>query len=89
MWYVYILRCRDRSLYTGVTNDLPKRIQNHSSGKGARYTRSHTPVKLVYKERCTGRSQALKRENQIKRLSKNQKEALVTHGYLKRIEPQG
>jgi putative endonuclease len=66
MWYVYILFCNDRSLYTGSTTDLKKRVAKHNSGKASKYTRSRLPVKLVYKEKCLTRSGALKRENEIK-----------------------
>lgn len=76
-WCVYILRCRDLSLYTGVTNDLKARLAAHSSGKGAKYTRSRCPVRLVWKSDQPDRSAATKEEWRIKKLSKTQKEALV------------
>ena len=76
-WYVYMLRCRDGSLYTGYTDDVTRRIAVHSSGKGAKYTRSRLPVTLVYQEECADKSAALKREHAIKQLSKLQKEALI------------
>lgn len=75
-WSVYMVRCRDNSLYTGCTNDLPRRIQAHNSGKGAKYTKSRLPVTLVYQEACADKSAALKREIALKRLSKEKKEAL-------------
>jgi putative endonuclease len=76
-WFVYILKCRDNSLYTGITNDPQKRFKEHVSGKGGRYTRSHRPVKIVYLERSSNRSKALKREAQIKRMKRSDKMALI------------
>lgn len=75
--YVYMLRCADGSLYTGWTNDLQKRLQAHQNGRGARYTRSHGPVKLVYSEELAGKSEALKREYAIKQFSHAEKEKLI------------
>lgn len=75
--YVYILRCIDNSLYTGWCKDLDKRVKLHNSGKGAKYTRSHRPCKLVYFEEISDKSEALKREIAIKKLSKQKKEDLV------------
>jgi len=77
-WYLYIVRCSDGSLYTGVTTDIDRRILEHNYGmKAAKYTRSRRPVRLVYEESCKDHSTALKREYQIKRLSKEKKENLV------------
>jgi putative endonuclease len=76
-WSVYILRCRDESLYTGVTNDLDSRVAAHQAGRGARYTASRGPVTMVYSEPAESKSAALKRELQIKRWSKAKKEALI------------
>ena len=75
--YVYILRCKDNSLYTGWCVDLEKRIALHNSGKGAKYTRSKRPCKLVYYEEIDNKSEALKREIAIKKLTKEKKEDLV------------
>ena len=75
--YVYILRCKDESLYTGWCIDLNKRLALHNNGKGAKYTRSKRPCKLVYYEEINNKSEALKREIAIKKLSKAQKEDLV------------
>ena len=69
MNYVYILRCGDGSLYTGWTNDLEKRVKAHSSGRGAKYTRTHLPVELVYSEQLATKEAAMSREWHIKRLS--------------------
>ena len=69
MNYVYILRCGDGSLYTGWTNDLEKRVKAHSSGRGAKYTRTHLPVELVYSEQLDTKEAAMSREWHIKRLS--------------------
>ncbi len=75
--YVYMLRCADNSLYTGWTNDLAKRLAAHNAGKGAKYTKSRMPVKLVYSEEHPDKSAALRREHALKQLTKAQKEALV------------
>ncbi|MDZ4724217.1 MAG: GIY-YIG nuclease family protein [candidate division Zixibacteria bacterium] len=74
---LYILRCRDNSLYTGITTDIDERLRAHNTGKGAKYTRARLPVNLVYTEQCGSRSLALKREWQIKRWNKQKKEAFV------------
>lgn len=79
-YYVYMLRCGDGSLYTGVARDPEKRAAVHSAGRGAKYTRSHLPVTLVYRELCADKSAALRREIGIKRLSKAEKETLVRRG---------
>jgi putative endonuclease len=76
-WVVYILRCRDGSLYTGITNDLTKRLAAHRAGTGARYTRARLPVRLVYREVRATRGSALRREAAIKRLPRAVKLALV------------
>ena len=76
-WLVYLLRCSDGSLYTGITNDLPKRLKAHAAGKASRYTRSRLPVKLAYTEPRRSKSAALKREVAIKRLTRPQKEQLI------------
>ncbi len=76
--YVYILRCSDGSLYTGYTVDLTHRVAVHNSGRGAKYTRSHLPVKLVYHEVLQDKGAALKREAELKKLSHIQKEILIT-----------
>jgi len=77
MYYVYILLCRDGSYYTGSTNDVEKRFKDHLKGRGARYTKSHKPVKIIYEEKFNTKSEALKRETEIKKLSRNKKEALA------------
>ncbi len=79
-WLVYILRCRDGSLYTGITNDLPKRLKAHAAGKASRYTRSRLPVTLAYTEPQPTKSRALKREAAIKRLSRQAKVEMVSAG---------
>ncbi|MDA0264045.1 MAG: GIY-YIG nuclease family protein [Chloroflexi bacterium] len=76
-WTVYILQCADETLYTGITNDLERRIAAHRSGQGARYTKGRGPLDLVYQEHCDDRGQALKRENQIKSLDRKAKLQLV------------
>ena len=76
-WRVYLLRCRDGSLYAGATSDLAARVARHSAGKGARYTRSRLPVRLVYDEPAADRGAALRREAALKRLPRAEKLALV------------
>ena len=76
-WFVYMLRCRDNSVYTGITNNLNKRIEAHMSGNGSKYLRGRLPVKLIYKENFLNRSHASKREIEIKKLQKKEKELLI------------
>ncbi len=76
-WHVYILRCGDGSLYTGVTKNMEGRLKKHQCGKGAAYTRTHLPVDLIYQESKMTRSEALVREAKLKRLPKGKKEELV------------
>lgn len=77
-WKLYILRCGDGSLYTGITTDVQKRLAAHRSGKGAKYTRGRGPLELVYSEECGSHSDALRRELEIKRLTREEKEALIS-----------
>ena len=79
-WFVYILRCADGSLYTGVTTDLTRRCEQHNNGTASRYTRSRRPIKLVYQEPQRSQSLALKREAAIKKLTRRQKLAMVRAG---------
>ena len=76
-WLVYVLRCGDGSLYTGITNDLPKRLVAHAAGKASKYTRSRLPVRLAHTEPVRSKSAALKREAAIKKLSRRRKDLLV------------
>ena len=76
-WFVYILRCSDSSLYTGVATDVDARVAQHNAGRGARYTRGRTPVELVYCERAADKSAALRREIAIKRLKRCDKRRLI------------
>ena len=78
-WLIYILKCVDDSLYCGITNNIEKRLKQHKGEiiGGAKYTRSHWPCKLVYKEKSASRSQALKREAIIKKMSKVEKQTLI------------
>lgn len=75
-WFVYILRCSDGTLYTGISNDLQKRIKRHNIGTGAKYTRSRLPVQLVWSKKLKSESTARKKEGQIKKLSRNEKKKL-------------
>lgn len=79
MNYVYILKCRDDSLYTGWTNNLPKRIQAHNKGKGAKYTKARLPVELVYYEEFEDKIVAMKREYGIKSLTRKEKLSLISN----------
>lgn len=76
-YYVYILKCSDDSFYTGYTVDLEKRLKTHNDGKGAKYTRSRRPVAIIYTEKFETLSEALKREIEIKKLNRTQKEKLI------------
>ena len=77
MWQVYIIKCKDDKLYTGITNNLDRRIAKHNSGRGGRFTRTRKPVSLVYSERVRNRSAALKREAEIRKLDRSEKLDLV------------
>lgn len=77
IWYVYMLRCADDSLYTGITTDPVRRLEQHNSGVGAKYTRCRLPVTMVYQEQVFNRSQALRREIRIKKLSRVDKLKLI------------
>lgn len=77
MWFVYMVRCDDRSLYTGITTDTERRVSEHNAGRGAKYTARRCPVVLVYLEEAESRAAALKREHEIKRLTASGKKALV------------
>lgn len=78
-WYVYMLSCADGSLYTGVTKDLERRVEQHNRGVGARYTRSRLPVEICYHEPVASHGDALRREIALKRLSRREKLVLVRH----------
>jgi putative endonuclease len=82
-YLVYILECSDGSLYTGTTNDLPRRLTEHGAGKGSRYTRSRLPVKLKFAEEAVDRRRALRREWQIKKMSRSQKLLLCSDSPLR------
>lgn len=77
MWYLYILRCGDGTLYRGITTDIQRRLDAHRCGKGAKYTRGRGPLELIYQEECGAHSEALKREAAVKRLSRTEKEQLI------------
>lgn len=76
-WYLYILRCGDGTLYTGITTDVEARLEAHRSGKGAKYTRGRSPLELVYSEKCGTHSDALKREWAVKAMPKEEKWKLI------------
>jgi len=77
MWFVYIIKCEDGSLYTGATNDLKKRFEAHKNGKGAKYTKSHIPEKIVFFEKHSKKIIALRREREIKDLTREEKLELI------------
>jgi len=77
VWYVYILRCLDKSFYTGITNNLERRLKEHNTGNGAKYTKGRKPVTLVYREKHPNQSLARQREAQIKKCGRRKKEKLI------------
>ncbi len=77
MYFVYILKCTDKSLYTGITTDVARRFDEHKEGKGGNYTRSHRVSEVVYTEKCKNRSVAQVREAQIKKMSRSRKLQLI------------
>ena len=82
VWYLYILRCKDDTLYTGITTDVEKRLEVHRSGKGAKYTRGRSPLTLVHRETCGTHSQALKRELAVKAMAREEKQKLIEMGQI-------
>ncbi len=80
MWYVYILKCKDGSYYTGITNNLEQRLSDHNNGKGAKYTRHRRPLKLIYKKEYPDKLTANRREIAIKDMSREKKEELIRIG---------
>ena len=79
IWYVYILQCADGTLYTGITNDLDRRLKAHNAGIASKYTRVRRPVSIVYQEEAGTKGDALRRELQIKSMSRQQKVALLNN----------
>ena len=77
MWFLYIVKCKDKSFYTGITTDIVRRLKEHNARRGGSYTRIRTPVKLVYQENQVSRSEAQRREAQIKRWARSKKLALI------------
>ena len=77
IWVVYILKCRDNTFYTGITNDLSTRLATHNAGKGAKYTRGRIPVRVVYSEKVKNKSEASIREYQIKKMNRTEKTLLI------------
>ena len=97
-WFVYMVKCKDGSIYTGISNDVEDRIKEHNSGQGGKYTASKRPVRLIFQEEQTDKSSALKRERQIKNWGRVKKEALSRFGSARsdslalsppRAEPKG
>ena len=73
MWYVYILLCKDKSLYTGISTNPKDRLIKHQTGRGGKYTRSHKPIKIIYQEKFSTKNLALKREREIKSWKREEK----------------
>ena len=80
VWWVYILRCGDGTLYTGIATDVERRFREHADGRGAKYTRGRGPLTLVYREAQSDKGAALRREAAIKRLPRAEKLALIANG---------
>lgn len=76
-WYLYVLRCGDGTLYTGITTNIEKRLAAHRAGKGAKYTRGRAPLELIYRELCGSHSDALKKEYRFKQLPRAEKERII------------
>jgi putative endonuclease len=87
LYYVYIVRCADATLYTGCTNDVEARVRTHNQGRGAKYTAGRRPVRLAYAETCESRSAAQRREAEIKRWSRAEKKALIKGNKVSPIAP--
>lgn len=85
-WVVYILECADGTLYTGMTDHLAHRLAAHASGKGAKYTRGRGPLQLCYQERCENKSQALRREYEIKRYTRQMKLDLIAQARISHVD---
>ena len=83
-WFLYILKCRDGKLYTGIAKDLQRRFKMHQAGKASRFTRTRLPVKLLYQEQCVSRTAALVRECAVKALPRKKKQALISSSSLNR-----
>ena len=77
-WFVYIISCKDKTLYTGITNNIQKRLRDHTNGNGAKYTKNRAPFTLMYSEKCSDRIAASQREYQIKKMTRAQKLALLS-----------
>ena len=77
MWHIYILECKDKSLYVGVTTNLTERLDKHNKGKASKYTRGRTPVKMIFSEEHADKTSALKREHELKKWTRAKKLALV------------
>ncbi len=82
MWFVYILKCSDGSYYTGITNDLEKRLATHESGKGSKYVRAKLPFTLVHTEEFATKSEAARREFEVKKLTRTQKQTLIENNVM-------
>ena len=80
-WFLYLIRCKDRSLYTGITTDVNRRFAEHQSGKGAKYLRGKAPLTLAFQQKIGSHSAALKAEASIKKLSKVDKEIIINTGW--------
>ena len=86
-WFLYILRCADDTLYTGITDDIPRRMAQHNAGKGAKYTRGRGPVELLYQEEFMNRGEASKREYQVHQMSRREKLELISRNNTQTVTP--
>ena len=90
MWQIYIIECKDDKLYTGITNNLNRRLSEHNSGHGGRFTKFRRPVKLVYHQEVSNKSEALRREIEIKKFARSEKLNLVrSFGFSREVETAG
>ena len=88
MYYIYLLRCKDNTIYTGITNNINNRMNNHFTNKGAKYTKSHDPLKVELLYKCKNKSLASSLEYKLKTLTKKQKEELILNHNLKKYLPE-
>ena len=87
-WFLYILKCNDNTLYTGITSDLPRRLKQHNNGKAARYTRSRLPIEVIFQEPCLSKSHALKKEYAVKSMTQKNKYDYIKKNRRTRLLPR-
>ena len=90
MWNIYIIECSDKKLYTGITKDIDRRLKEHSSGHGGRFTKFRGPVKLMFQQQMADKPEAMRREVEIKKMSRREKEELVrSFSFSRKVETSG